>query len=77
MDVGTLSNGYRVLKPLWRMDGQTEIKLDINKLAGRCVGNQFTLLVNGIELGNAQDNDMSIGGIGLGYKCRNCQCWLV
>jgi hypothetical protein len=50
-----------------------EIKMDKNKLAGLCVGNQFTLIVNGIELGKGQDNDMSIGGIGLGYNAETAK----
>lgn len=45
-----------------------EIQPTENHLAGRCIGNQLTLLVNGVEIGHAEDNDMTIGGINLGYN---------
>ncbi len=45
-----------------------EIKPDKNHLAGRCVGTQLTLLVDGVEIGLAEDADMTVGSIGLGYN---------
>lgn len=44
------------------------IQPDYNRLAGRCVGEQLTLLVNGMDLGSAVDSDMTIGGINLSYN---------
>jgi hypothetical protein len=50
-------------------DGRSdEIKPDKNRLSGRCVGDTFTLLVNGVKVGSASDEDMTIGGITLGYN---------
>lgn len=45
-----------------------EIQADQNRLGGRCVGDQLTLLVNGVEIGSAVDGDMTVGGINLGYN---------
>ncbi len=44
------------------------IKSDQNRLAGRCMGRQLTLLVDGVEVGAAQDGSLAVGGIGLGYN---------
>lgn len=40
---------------------------DKNNLAARCVGDQLTLLVNGVELGSAQDSDFVRGSLNFGY----------
>ncbi len=45
-----------------------EILPSKNNLAGRCIGSQLTLLVNGVEIGKAEDGDMIVGGINLGYN---------
>jgi hypothetical protein len=49
--------------------GWSELILaDRNTLTGRCTGDELTLLVNGAEVGLAQDGDMTAGGINLGYN---------
>lgn len=50
-----------------------EIKPGRNRLSGRCVGDQLTLLVNGIELGSARDGAMQVGGVTLGYNAEQAQ----
>jgi hypothetical protein len=40
---------------------------DKNHLAARCVGDQLTLLVNGVELGSAHDSDFVSGSLNFGY----------
>lgn len=57
-------NGETILAEGW----SAEIKPDKNRLAGRCIGNRLTLLVNGVELGSGQDNDMIIGSTNLSYN---------
>lgn len=44
------------------------IKSDQNRLAGRCTGRDLTLLVDGVEIGSAQDGSLFTGGIGLMYN---------
>jgi hypothetical protein len=57
-------NGETILADGW----SAEIKPDKNRLSGRCVGDQLKLLVNGIELGHAQDGDMTVGSTNLSYN---------
>ena len=45
-----------------------EINPDKNRLSGRCAGDNLTILVNGIELGSAQDTSMKSGSFNLGYN---------
>jgi len=47
------------------------IQLDKNHLAVRCVGETLTLLVNGKELGSAQDGTLKSGSLNLGYNSSN------
>ncbi len=44
-----------------------EIKPEKNRPAGRCMGDQLTLLVNGVEIGSAHDGDLTSGGLNFGY----------
>ena len=43
------------------------VRPDNNHLAARCVGDQLTLLVNGVELGSAHDSDFVSGSLNFGY----------
>jgi len=56
--------GETVLADGW----SAEIKPEKNRLAARCVGDQLSLLVNGFELGHAQDGDLTVGSTNLSYN---------
>lgn len=39
-----------------------------NRFAGRCVDDQLSLLVNGVEIAMVSDSDLNVGGINLNYN---------
>jgi len=57
------NSGETILAKGW----SDAIRADKNHLAARCVGDQLTLLVNGVELGSAHDSDFVRGGLNFGY----------